>query len=55
MKRAKGKRYPRYEDSDLVSRVASGAFQIRRATVRDREFYLADSGATANSPVTAGS
>jgi hypothetical protein len=27
----------------------------RRATVRDREFYLADSRATANSPVTAGS
>src|SRR4029077_17702409 len=37
MKRAKGKRYPRYEDSDLVSRVASGAFQIRRATVRDSD------------------
>jgi hypothetical protein len=27
----------------------------RRATVRDREFYLADSRATANSPSTAGS
>ena len=27
----------------------------RRATVRDREFYLADSRATANRPVTAGS
>src|SRR6266496_409654 len=35
MKRAKGKQYPRYEDGDLVLRVSSGAFQIRRATGRD--------------------
>jgi hypothetical protein len=37
MKRAKGKQYPRYEDGDPVSRVSSGAFQIRRATGRDAD------------------
>src|SRR4030095_250269 len=37
MKRAKGKQYPGYEDRDLVSRVSSGAFQIRRAKVRDAD------------------
>ncbi len=35
MKRAKRKQFPRYKGGDLLSRVSSDAFQIRRATVRD--------------------
>src|SRR4029453_99801 len=37
MKRAKGKQHPGYEDRGLASRGSSGAFQIRRAKVRDAD------------------